>query len=76
MSNESRFRERARMCREEASLRWSDAAARQHWLKLAEEYDGLAETEASIAPPPQIFPMQQQPVQQQQQQKKAEDDNT
>jgi hypothetical protein len=49
MNNKSRLGARAKMCREEASLRWSDPAAEQHWLELAAEYDRLAETEVLMA---------------------------
>ena len=74
MSNESRYRERARMCREEASLRWGDPVAQQHWVKLAEEYDNLAETEVLMAPRHIPAPVQRQPMQQQQSKAEPKDD--
>jgi len=73
MNNKSRLGARAKMCREEASLRWSDPAAEQHWLELAAEYDRLAETEVLMASRPPAAAVQRQPMQQQQQQKKKED---
>ena len=42
MIEDSRYRTQARMCREQASQP-GDPQAAEHWLKLAAEYDKLAD---------------------------------
>jgi hypothetical protein len=62
---ESRYRQQAQMCRDHAAL-LSDPQAAETWLKIAAEYDRLADEAREL----RIVPngtLQQQPAQQQQQ---------
>jgi len=57
MSDETRYRKQAKMCRDMASVA-SDEEAAKHWLVIADEFEGLADHAARVAnkksPPPQL----------------------
>jgi len=48
MSNEARYRRQADLCRSEALIRRADPATSAQWLKIAAEYDKLAEGAAAM----------------------------
>jgi hypothetical protein len=68
MSDEDRYRRYAKFCREQASL--LSGAEAERWLRLALEYERLADVAASMdadgIPPVPAGPTQPQPMQQQQ----------
>ena len=80
--NAAYYRKQAEVCRQQAALRSGDPGTLDLWLKLAQEYEKMAQDAESIAQFEQrervwrqlVQPQPQQPQpQQQQQQKKAED---
>lgn len=55
MSNPNHYAHEAQLCRQEGARRAVDSPARQMWLKLAREYEKLAEQSAAlggVAAPP------------------------
>lgn len=47
MTGEKRFQEQAKYAREQATLLRDETAA-SHWLRIADEYDKLAESAAEL----------------------------
>jgi hypothetical protein len=77
MSTAAYYGAEAARCRELAA-KSEDADAIKRWLRMAAEYEQLAESMASLphiaGSPPQVQPMQRQEVQQQQTKARSDKD--
>jgi hypothetical protein len=52
MDSEEYYLKQAEICRDQATLRFGDPETRAIWLKLAQEYEKLAEQAVVLAMPP------------------------
>jgi hypothetical protein len=74
MSTSEYYRQEAERCRERA-LASPNADAARRWPQIADEYDQLANSSASVAPAQQARRSPMQPQEIQQQQTRAEPDD-